>query len=91
MSSLPQLHDLIGHLAAGPLPETLVHGDFHPWNVQRDGDRLVIFDWSDACWGHPFFDVPTVTQPHGRSDRAGVPAGGGRRGMVRVRRSGIGP
>jgi hypothetical protein len=60
-ASLPRLHDLIGQLAAGPVPETLVHGDFHPWNVQRDGDRLVIFDWSDACWGHPFFDVPTVT------------------------------
>jgi hypothetical protein len=62
VSSLPQLHGLIAHLAAGPVPETLVHGDFHPWNVQRDGGRLVIFDWSDACWGHPFFDVPTVTQ-----------------------------
>jgi len=62
VSSLPQLHGLIEHLASGPVPETLVHGDFHPWNVQRDGGRLVIFDWSDACWGHPFFDVPTVTQ-----------------------------
>ena len=61
VSSLSQLHELIGQLADGPVPETLVHGDFHPWNVQRDGDRIVIFDWSDACWGHPFFDVPTVT------------------------------
>jgi hypothetical protein len=61
VSSLPRLHELIRDLAAGPVPETLVHGDFHPWNVQRDGDGLVIFDWSDACWGHPFFDVPTMT------------------------------
>jgi hypothetical protein len=61
VASLPRLHELLERLAAGPVPETLVHGDFHPWNVQRDGDRLVIFDWSDACWGHPFFDIPTVT------------------------------
>jgi Ser/Thr protein kinase RdoA (MazF antagonist) len=61
VATLPRVHELIDRLAAGPVPETLVHGDFHPWNAQRDGDRLVIFDWSDACWGHPFFDVPTVT------------------------------
>jgi Ser/Thr protein kinase RdoA (MazF antagonist) len=59
---LPEFHALIRELQAGPVPETLVHGDCHPWNVQRDGDRLVIFDWSDACWGHPFFDVATFTQ-----------------------------
>jgi phosphotransferase family enzyme len=56
---LPTFHDIIERLQAGPVPETLVHGDLHPWNVQRDDGRLVIFDWSDACWGHPFFDVPT--------------------------------
>jgi hypothetical protein len=59
---LPRYHALIAELQAGPVPETLVHGDFHPWNVQRDGDRLVIYDWSDAFWGHPFFDVATFTQ-----------------------------
>jgi hypothetical protein len=57
----PHYRELIGRLQEGPVPETLVHGDFHPWNVQRDDGRLVIFDWSDACWGHPFFDVPTFT------------------------------
>jgi hypothetical protein len=61
-ASLPHFHALIRELQAGPVPETLVHCDFHPWNVQRDGDRLVIFDWSDACWGHPFFDVTTFTE-----------------------------
>ena len=61
INHLPRYRELIGRLAVGPVPETLVHGDFHPWNVQRDGDRLVIYDWSDACWSHPFFDIPTVT------------------------------
>ena len=59
---LPQFHGLIRELRAGPVPETLVHNDFHPWNVQRDDGRLVIYDWSDASWGHPFFDVVTFTE-----------------------------
>ncbi|HEX5014799.1 MAG TPA: aminoglycoside phosphotransferase family protein [Candidatus Limnocylindrales bacterium] len=61
VANLPRYHDIIGELEAGPVPATLVHGDLHPWNVQRDGDRLVIFDWSDSCWSHPFLDVATFT------------------------------
>jgi Phosphotransferase enzyme family len=49
-------------LARGPLPQTLVHGDFHPWNVMVDGGGLRIFDWSDACMSHPFFDLPTFLE-----------------------------
>jgi hypothetical protein len=39
---------------------TLVHGDFHPWNValRADGDAL-IFDWTDASVAHPALDVVT--------------------------------
>ena len=39
------------------LPDTLVHGDFHPGNAFFDEDRAVIFDWSDACVAHPLFDL----------------------------------
>jgi hypothetical protein len=39
------------------VPTTLVHGDFHPANVMVDGDRIVIFDWSDAAWSNPLVDV----------------------------------
>lgn len=43
---------------SGPGP-TLVHGDFHPWNVAlRDGQPL-LYDWTDACLSHPFVDVVT--------------------------------
>jgi aminoglycoside phosphotransferase (APT) family kinase protein len=41
------------------LPETLMHGDFHPGNVAVDGERLVIFDWTDGCVSYPFFDLAT--------------------------------
>jgi Ser/Thr protein kinase RdoA (MazF antagonist) len=61
VANLPRYHDLVGRLLDAPVPETLVHGDFHPWNAQRVDGRIVIFDWSDACWSHPFFDVPTFT------------------------------
>ncbi|HUQ55945.1 phosphotransferase, partial [Lentzea sp.] len=36
------------------LPETLVHGDFHPGNWRSSG---VVIDWSDAVWGHPALDA----------------------------------
>jgi hypothetical protein len=58
---LPLYAELVDRLAAFAVPETLIHGDMHPWNVQRDGERLIVFDWSDACWSHPFFDVVTFT------------------------------
>jgi aminoglycoside phosphotransferase (APT) family kinase protein len=38
----------------------LVHGDLHADNIAvRDG-APVIFDWSDACVAHPFFDLTTL-------------------------------
>jgi aminoglycoside phosphotransferase (APT) family kinase protein len=41
------------------VPETLMHGDFHHGNVAIDGERMVIFDWTDGCISHPFFDLAT--------------------------------
>jgi hypothetical protein len=38
------------------LPETLVHGDFHPGNWRFDGHALVLLDWGDSGVGHPMFD-----------------------------------
>ena len=47
------------------LPDTLVHGDFHPGNLRgnpRAGDlrgdhnRLVLLDWGDCGVGHPLLD-----------------------------------
>ena len=40
------------------LPDTLVHGDFHPGNVRGDGERLVLLDWGDCGIGHPLLDQP---------------------------------
>jgi len=58
-----QLESLIGSLpqrfadiASCGVPETLVHGDFHPGNVIRDEHRMVLIDWGDSGVGHPLLD-----------------------------------
>jgi Ser/Thr protein kinase RdoA (MazF antagonist) len=38
---------------------SLVHGDFHPWNVVCGEGTVRIFDWTDASVTHPFLDVVT--------------------------------
>jgi aminoglycoside phosphotransferase (APT) family kinase protein len=48
---------LLTELGSLGVPDTLVHGDFHPGNVAHDGDSLVLYDWSDAAVSHPFLDV----------------------------------
>src|SRR4029079_16331543 len=44
----------LAELAPAP---TLVHGDFHPWNVAATAARPLIFDWSDGAVSHPFTDL----------------------------------
>ena len=47
----------------GPAP-TLVHGDFHPWNVTDEPSGPRIFDWTDAAISHPFTDLAVyATRP----------------------------
>ena len=43
-------------IGSGP---SLVHGDFHPWNVVHGPGTTRIFDWSDATVSHPFIDLAT--------------------------------
>jgi len=35
----------------------ICHGDFHPLNVLRDGERLSVIDWADAAGGAPYADA----------------------------------
>ena len=44
------------HLAACGLPDTLIHGDFHPGNFRGDSAGLVLLDWADSGVGHPLLD-----------------------------------
>ena len=44
-------------LAVVGLPETLVHGDFHVFNVIERRGEPVIIDWSDAAISHPLLEI----------------------------------
>jgi len=62
----PALRSICLDLASFGVPETLIHGDLHAGNIivnEVDGQkRFLIFDWTDAAIGHPFFDMQTMLQ-----------------------------
>lgn len=43
-------------LAGCGLPDTVVHGDFHPINWRSDGGAAVVLDFADAHLGNPVLD-----------------------------------
>jgi aminoglycoside phosphotransferase (APT) family kinase protein len=43
-------------IASCGLPDTLVHGDFHPGNVRGAPGSFVLLDWGDCGVGHPMLD-----------------------------------
>jgi hypothetical protein len=45
-------------LANSGLPDTFVHGDFHPGNWRGEADEIIILDWGDCIVGHPMLDFP---------------------------------
>ncbi|MDX6279969.1 MAG: hypothetical protein QOH03_1040 [Kribbellaceae bacterium] len=52
-----RLPAIVAELESAGLPNTLVHGDFHPGNWRSDGTNRVIVDWADSYVGHPATDV----------------------------------
>jgi hypothetical protein len=61
-SALRELERRPDALASFAIPTTVAHGDFHAWNAVQVDDRVVIYDWSDACLTHPLFDFATFFQ-----------------------------
>ena len=45
-------------VAACGVPDTLIHGDFHPGNFRGDERTLTLLDWGDSGVGHPLLDQP---------------------------------
>lgn len=45
-------------LAGCGVPDTIVHGDFHPGNARGTGTALTVLDWGDCGVGHPLLDEP---------------------------------
>jgi aminoglycoside phosphotransferase (APT) family kinase protein len=40
-----------------PAAEVICHGDFHPFNLLTDGDRVTVLDWSNALLAPRSYDV----------------------------------
>ncbi|MFC7244348.1 aminoglycoside phosphotransferase family protein [Catellatospora aurea] len=59
---LDGLDERLAALAACGLPDTLVHGDFHPGNVRGTDERLHVIDWGDAVIGHPAIDLLRMSE-----------------------------
>jgi aminoglycoside phosphotransferase (APT) family kinase protein len=54
------LVDALDTLARDTPPQddvVLCHGDLHPFNLLRDGDRITVLDWTGALIAPPAFDV----------------------------------
>lgn len=64
-----ELPDRFASIASCGLPDSLVHGDFHPGNVRGTAGRLVLLDWGDSGIGHPLLDQPAFLT---RIDEASV-------------------
>jgi hypothetical protein len=52
-----KLRVLCAEAASLGFPSTLVHGDLHPGNVWHTKRGWLLFDWTDACIGHPLVDL----------------------------------
>lgn len=56
-------------LDATGLPETLIHGDFHAFNVIDRHGEPVIIDWSDSAISHPLLEIgPWFGHPESPGD-----------------------
>ncbi|NND73839.1 MAG: aminoglycoside phosphotransferase family protein [Ilumatobacter sp.] len=56
---IARLTEAVDAVQAVGVPDTFVHGDFHPGNAMATPDGIRIFDWSDAAYTNPLVDVAT--------------------------------
>jgi hypothetical protein len=72
-------------VASCGLRDTVLHGDMHPGNWRRHGDRLTLLDWGDAAVGNPMLDqrafVERLADPTLRERIAQLWAGLWRKGV----------
>lgn len=54
------------------VPDTLVHGDFHPGNLIGDDTHLVLLDWGDCGVGNPLLDRAAFVPRVPLAERAGL-------------------
>ena len=60
----------VAEVEACGMPETLVHGDFHPGNVVGPPEGYVLIDWGDCFVGNPLVDELAFTERLEGAERA---------------------
>jgi hypothetical protein len=68
----PWLTSKIVELYDCRLPVTIGHGDLSRENVASDGTRIVLYDWTDASFTHPFLDAVFFARSRGRGEHGQV-------------------
>jgi aminoglycoside phosphotransferase (APT) family kinase protein len=56
------LRERLAAVARCGIPDTLVHGDYHPGNVRGTAARLTMLDWGDTGVGNPLLDLPAFLE-----------------------------
>jgi hypothetical protein len=72
VTGLPERLDEVAHCG---VPDTLVHGDFHPGNTRgaaEEGGRSVLLDWGDCGLGNPLLDQAAFLASIGEEQRPPV-------------------
>ena len=64
-----ELPGRLGQIDACGVPDTLVHGDFHPGNVVGPPGAYVLIDWGDSFVGNPLVDELAFTRRLDARDR----------------------
>lgn len=59
-SHVSRIKAMLAELKGYAVPPTIIHSDFHPWNVAVQPGRTVVFDWTDSGVGHPLSDTAHV-------------------------------
>ena len=57
-----ELPSRFDEIAECGLPDTLVHGDFHPGNTRGEGTAITLLDWGDCGVGNPLLDQPAFLE-----------------------------
>lgn len=62
LDARPQIDEAAQMLEESAIPDSLQHGDLHPWNVFVVGDGVRFFDFGDAQWA---FALEALSVPYG--------------------------
>lgn len=67
-ATVPALRAVCDEAATLGLPATLVHSDLHAENVRATRAGWLLYDWTDACVGHPLAELAAALLGFGEKE-----------------------